>query len=217
MTALYILLALAALVAAVLLAPVGLRLRYDREGLAAWVILGPVHLGLGKKKPPKKKPPKPAKEKAPKGKAPKPPKGNHSAKPGGESGDAPPPESGGTLAGLKVYLPTAKAMLGAVRRRLTVRRLTLLVNLAGDDPCDLAVNYGRTWAALGSGLALLEGAFRIRQRRVEVACDFAGEETRIYGELVIVACPARLLAVAIRYGWQLLKIYWNQKKGGADA
>ena len=31
MTALYILLALAALVAAVLLAPVGLRLRYDRE------------------------------------------------------------------------------------------------------------------------------------------------------------------------------------------
>ena len=204
MTALYILLALAALVAAVLLAPVGLRLRYDREGLAAWVILGPVRLGLGKKKPPKKKPPKP-------------PKGNHSAKPGGESGDAPPPESGGTLAGLKVYLPTAKAMLGAVRRRLTVRRLTLLVNLAGDDPCDLAVNYGRTWAALGSGLALLEGAFRIRQRRVEVACDFAGEETRIYGELVIVACPARLLAVAIRYGWQLLKIYWNQKKGGADA
>ena len=209
MTALYILLALAALVAALLLAPVGLRLRYDRAGLAAWVILGPVRLSLGKKKPPKKKPPKPAKEKAP--------KGNHPAKPGGESGDAPPPESGGTLAGLKVYLPTAKAMLGAVRRRLTVRRLTLLVNLAGDDPCDLAVNYGRTWAALGSGLALLEGAFRIRQRRVEVACDFAGEETRIYGELVIVACPARLLAVAIRYGWQLLKIYWNQKKGGADA
>ena len=73
MTALYILLALAALVAAVLLAPVGLRLRYDREGLAAWAILGPVRLGLGKKKPPKKKPPKPAKEKAPKGKAPKPP------------------------------------------------------------------------------------------------------------------------------------------------
>lgn len=205
MTALYILLALAALAAAVLLAPVGIRLRYDGAGLAAWALLGPVGICLfpGKKTKPTK-----SRKKA---KAASPPKGRQPDKP-----SAPGKPLGGSLAGLKAYLPTAKAMLGAVRRRLTVRRLTVLVNLAGDDPCDLAVNYGRTWGALGSGLALLEGAFRIRQRRVEVACDFAGEETRIYGELVIVACPARLLAVAIRYGWQLLKIYWNQKKGGAD-
>lgn len=199
MIALYLVLGLLGLLTLLLVLPAGVRVRYDSRGFRLTLVYGPVrwHL-LPRKKRAKKE--KSAPDKPP-------------AEGRRDAGAAPEPEKkGGSLKLLWDYAPTCLELLGAVRRRLLLRKLELLVNLAGDDPCDLAVLYGRAWAAVGGVTALLENAFRICRRNVQVFCDFTAEETRAYLDLEIVACPARLLAVALRYGWRLLRQYFANKK-----
>ena len=121
------------------------------------------------------------------------------------------PKKGGNLKDLMEYVPIGLDLLNAIRRRLLMRKLVLLVNLAGNDPCDLALLYGKANAGVAGALPLLERCFRIRHRDVQVFCDFTADSTEVYAELEIVACPARLLAVLLRYGWKLLRTYLKQK------
>ena len=154
--------------------PLGVRLRYDEDGPLAAVLLGRLPIVLyplpgwlkkltsrekkdGEKKPKKEKP---KKEKPPKDTV----------------GEGP---QGGSW---KKFLPLVRLglhFLGDFRRKLRVNRLVLRLTLAGDDPCDLAVNYGRAWAAVGNLLAAMQRAFVIQKRDVEVQCDFLGEETKV--------------------------------------
>ena len=51
------------------------------------------------------------------------------------------------------FLPVTRAVfdfLGQFRRKIRINDLELRLTLAGDDPADLAVNYGRAWIALGN-------------------------------------------------------------------
>lgn len=186
--------------------PIGVRLRYDGEGPSAGLLIGPVYIGLypvkGKKKARKQKEkPKekkrPAEENAPRQKLEK---------------------KGG---GLKDFLPLlqlGKEFLGDLRRRLRVKQLEMRLTMAGDDPCDLAVSYGRAWAAVGNILPQLERLFVIKKRRIDVDCDFMGEETTILLRMDLTLTLWRILSLAVPYGvWALgeyLKIN-DKKKGGA--
>lgn len=197
MILLYILLGLLFLV---LLLPMGLRVRYSAAGLGLALVIGPVRLRL---LPRKEGRPKRPKEKQEKKKEPQEAPKPAADQPGQK-------KKGGDVGKLFAYVPVALDLLEAVRRSLVVRNLELLVNLAGDDPCDLAVSYGRAWAAIGNMLPILERSFHIRRRDVQVFCDFTAEKTEVYADLEIVAAPARLIAVFCRYGFRMLKIYWNQ-------
>ena len=69
------------------------------------------------------------------------------------------------------FLPLVKVVLqflDGFRRKLRVNVLELKVVLAADDPCDLAVNYGRAWAAVGNLMPSLERVFVIQKRNIEV-------------------------------------------------
>ena len=48
--------------------------------------------------------------------------------------------------------------------------------LGGGDPCDLAINYGKAWAALGNLWSRLEQFFVIKKRDVEIQCDFEASQ-----------------------------------------
>ena len=96
-------------------------------------------------------------------------------------------------------------------RRLLVRRLEFWVKLGGDDPCDLAIRYGRAWACLGALQPLLDRALRIRRKDVQVDCDFTAEDTEVDLRVDLVLCPARLLGLLLRQGPALLRIYEEQK------
>lgn len=122
---------------------------------------------------------------------------------------------GGKLSAVKPYIPVALELLQGIRHRLLVRRLTLLVNLAGDDPCDLALEYGKISGAVGSLMPLLERAFRIQKRDVQVFCDFTSAETEVYLNLQIVACPVRLLPLLLRCGLKTLKLFITPKTNKA--
>ena len=186
--------------------PLGVRLRYDEDGPLAAVLLGRLPIVLyplpgwlkkltsrekkdGEKKPKKEKP---KKEEPPKDTV----------------GEAP---QGGSW---KKFLPLVRLglhFLGDFRRKLRVNRLVLRLTLAGDDPCDLAVNYGRAWAAVGNLLAAMQRAFVIQKRDVEVQCDFLGEETKVVFAMDLTITLGRILGLLVKYGIRAVAILLKMK------
>ena len=90
--------------------------------------------------------------------------------------------------------------------------------LAGGDPCDLAVNYGKAWAALGNLDPQLERLFVIKKKDLQLECDFTADETDIFARLDLTITLGRILATVVVYGVkalvEFLKIK-NKRKGGA--
>lgn len=120
------------------------------------------------------------------------------------------------------FLPLVKEVLhflDVFRRKLRVNRLELKLIMASGDPCDLAVNYGRAWAAVGNLLPQLERVFVIKKRDIEVECDFTASETLVIASLELTITLGRLLAAvvvfAVRALAEFLKIK-KKRKGGAE-
>ena len=109
--------------------------------------------------------------------------------------------------------------LGDFRRKLRIDNLYLRWILASSDPCDLAVNYGRAWAALGNLMPQLERLFKIKKRDVEVECDFTASEPTVIARVDLTITLGRLLTLAVVYGVRALKEFLKLKKkrkGGAE-
>ena len=200
--------------------PLGVSVKYNAEGPLVRLILGPVKLTVlpAKKKPKKEKPKKP--EQAAKKEQQPALRRIGADKPGKVPGEAPPEikETGGSLLD---FLPLVKELfrfLGDFHRKLRVNVLELKLIMAADDPCDLAVNYGRAWAAVGSLMPKLEQLFVIKQRNIEVECDFTAEETKVIARLDLTITLGRLLAAVTRFGFRAVKEFIRIKKsqkGGA--
>ena len=128
-------------------------------------------------------------------------------------------EEGGSY---KEFFPLVQLILDLltdVRKKIRINNLHLKLILAGGDPCDLAVNYGRAWIALGNLLPLLEAAFIIKERNLEVECNFVSESTTIIANVDITLTIFRLLQLSIKHGFQIIKEYlkiMNNRKGGAN-
>lgn len=185
--------------------PLGIRLDYNADGVRVTLHVGPVKYTLypGKKKrnqeqeePGQKKAvPTPAAEAKGKKK-----------------------ESGGKLTDFMPLVKTILDLLCDLRRKIRVKELYLRLILASSDPADLAISYGRAWAALGNLMPQLEQLFRIQKRDVEVECDFTASETRCVARLDVTITLGRLLALSVVYGIRALKEYktmQTKRKGGA--
>ena len=57
-------------------------------------------------------------------------------------------------------------LLADFKGKLRVDILELDLVLAGGDPCDLGIKYGKAWAAVGNLLPQLERVFVIRKRNI---------------------------------------------------
>lgn len=209
---------LIALAVLVLLAalPLGVSVKYDSGGPLVRLLAGPGKLTLyprpkKKPKPEKKAPEKPAKPEKPKQEEPKPPQPPKEEAPK-------PKEKGGRALDFLPLVKTALDLLGDFRRKLRVKDLELKLILAGNDPCDLAVNYGRANAAMGNLLPQLERLFVIKKRDIQVACDFTASETLVIARLDVTITLGRLLSLGVRYGLRALKEFLTikkKRKGGA--
>lgn len=209
---------LIALAVLVLLAalPLGVSVKYDSGGPLVRLLAGPGKLTLyprpkKKPKPEKKAPEKPAKPEKPKQEEPKPPQPPKEEAPK-------PQEKGGRALDFLPLVKTALDLLGDFRRKLRVKNLELKLILAGNDPCDLAVNYGRANAAMGNLLPQLERLFVIKKRDIQVECDFTASETLVIARLDVTITLGRLLSLGVRYGLRALKEFLTikkKRKGGA--
>lgn len=183
--------------------PLGIRLRYDESGFQAAVLLGKIHLRVYPQPPwlerfltkPKKEPKKAAPSEAPK--VPAPPQ------------KAP---SGGSMTRFIPFVGLGLEFLGNLRRKLRVNELVCRIILAGEDPCDLAVNYGKAWAALGNLVPRLEEFLVIRKRDLEVECDFLAEEIKVTFAMDLTITLGRILGLVLGAGFKALKLYLNMKK-----
>ena len=129
------------------------------------------------------------------------------------------PETGG---GYREFGPVIRAVLdflGQFRRKIRVKNLEFKIILAGDDPCDLALNYGRAWAAVGTLTPQLERLFVIKHRNLSVDCDFNGDKTRVYAKVVATITLGRTIHLLSKHGIKVIKELLELKKlqkGGAQ-
>lgn len=196
--------------------PLGVSAQYDSGGALVRLILGPVKLILYPRphSPPKKEKKPKEKKQEEKTSEKETQEASAQVKKKEASGD---PQGGDW----KDFLPlfrVAMDFLGNFRRKLRVRDLEMKLILAGDDPCDLAVNYGRAWAALGNLMPKLERFLVIRKRNLEVECDFTSEKTLVFVRLELTITLGRLLWLAVVYGIRGLREYLKiskKRKGGA--
>ena len=197
--------------------PLGVRIRYNSEGLLVKVIAGPVKITvfpLPKKEKKKKKTPKIPTEQPPEEDLPKPPQPPKKPKE-----KKPKEEKGGSVLDFLPLVKVAVEFLGDFRRKLRLDNLELKLILAGDDPCDLAVNYGRAWAAVGNLMPQLEKWFVIKKRNVEVECDFTASETLVIAHLDLTITLGRLLAAVCKAAVRALIVFLKikkKRKGGAE-
>lgn len=185
--------------------PLGVRARYDAGGFVLKLVAGPVRIPLYPRD--RKKPEKKEKKKQPV-------KAASSAQTASQK-----PQSGGDIRQFRGIISEALRFLSAFRRKLVVRKLEMKLTLAGDDPCDLACNYGRAWASLGNLMPQLERVFHIKKRNLEVACDFCGERTVIYAYLDVVISLGHLVSLGVVYGIRFLREFLklrNLRKGGSN-
>lgn len=108
--------------------------------------------------------------------------------------------------------------MSSFRKKLRVNNLTLKLILAGDDPCDLALNYGRAWAALGNLMPMLDKIFVVGKRDCEIECDFTATQTLVVAQMELTIRFGRLISLGLVYGFRLLKellIFKKKRKGGA--
>ena len=195
--------------------PLGASVLYDAEGARVRVVAGPLKIQVypAKKKPKKDKP---KKEKKQKTKAKKSKKGaaeENTEKPAAK------PQKGGSWTDFLPLVRVALDLLNDLRCKLRVDHLKLHMTMAADDPCDLAVNYGRMNASMAGLIAQLERFLVIKKRDVHIDCDFAASQTLILARLDLTITLGRILTIAVVYGIRALSTFLKikkQREGGAD-
>ena len=191
--------------------PLGASVKYDAAGPRVRVIAGPVRFTVF---PSRKKEKKPGEEKKQSEKKKTAASADQTAaeKPAKK-------QKGGSITDFLPLVDVVLELLKDFGRKLRVDRLELKLIMAADDPCDLAVNYGRAWTAVGNLLPLLERVFVIKKRDVEVECDFTASEMLVVARLDLTITLGRILSLGVRHGFRALREYlqiMKLRKGGAS-
>lgn len=128
-------------------------------------------------------------------------------------------ETGGSWTDFLPMVRLLPDVLNDLRRKIRVNCLQMHLVLAEDDPCDLALNYAKAWAAVGNLMPRLEHIFVIKKKNIAVDCDFLASKTLVTARLDVTMTPVRMLALFLRFAFrgivQLVKIL-NSRKGGAS-
>ena len=183
--------------------PLGVGIQYDESGFHISLAAGPFRIPIAVAKDQDEKPRQPKAQ----------PKGTT-----GTSGQKQ-HSQGGNWKDFLPLLSLALDFLGELRRKIRINRLQMELVLAGDDPCDLALSYGKGWALLGDLIPLLENAFVIKKRKIDFRCDFLAEQTKVTASAVITITLGRLLSLALRYGIRAVREYLKinkLRKGGNE-
>ncbi len=186
--------------------PLGISAVYQHSGFMAWVLVGPVRIRIY----PSKKDDKDEKTEETLEKT-----QNAVSK----ARKAAEEETGGSWKDFLPLVHVALDFLGDLRQKIRVKYLKMHLTLASEDPCDLAINYGRMNAAVAGLLAQFDRLFVIRRQDVKIDCDFSAEQTVVAARLDLTITVARIVSLAVRYGLRAFKTYLSikkQREGGAN-
>lgn len=192
--------------------PLGVLVRYDSQGFLVRIIAGFIRFTLI---------PFPKRKKKTQTKSPEKSKPKQEQAAASQTNVQEASENGKIGGSVRDFIPIIKVMLefmNQFRKKLRINRLVLKLILAGDDPCDLALNYGRAWQALANLMPMLDKAFVIGKRDCEVECDFTATETLITAQAELTVRLGQIVWLGTVYGVRLLKellIFKKKRKGGA--
>lgn len=215
------------ILALILLLPLGVRINYDEDGAIVCVLIRPFHIQVfpvkKKEKPKKKEPKEEPKEEQPKDEAVSEPVESQPKSAiidDDDEEEEPEPSNEKKGGSLTDFLPLVELALKFVGeffgKTLHIDVLYLKLTMAGGDPADLAINYGRTWAALGNLWPHIDKMFTIKKRDIQLQCDFEGSQTLVNARVEITITLARLLGLVFHYGFRIgvrfLKIMFARNK-----
>ena len=196
---LWILAALFLLLILILWTPVRVRAAYDQGDLTVKLRFGPVKLQIFPRpervEKPEKKP-----ESQPKKKKEKPEK----------------PKAKINREQIFYAVEKLPPIFGRALRRtggsIRVQPLKVYLLVAGYDPADTAVLYGRLEAALAAGLPLLRRVIRIKEEDIRLYVDFTEREMDCIAEVGVALRPWRLVTMGVRALASLIKWYLGFRK-----
>lgn len=217
-----------------LILPLGISARYDAEGICVRVVAGPIRFTVfpRKKNTPKKEKPKADTPGYKKSEAPadieasaetaektadasnqQPVTDNPKPTPLPEAPKPPAAVKESAGGSLKDFLPLVELALQLVgeffHRTIHIDVLYVKVTLAGDDPADLAILYGNAWAALGNLWPYLDRMFTIKNRDVQIQCDFQAVESLVTARVDLTVTLARLFGLLFTRGVPILVKFWK--------
>jgi len=106
--------------------------------------------------------------------------------------------------------------LSDFRRRLRINDLQFKLILAGSDPCDLSIRFGRYWAVLGHLMPRLESWFTIRKRKLEIECDYLAESTKFDASIDLRVSLFTLLHMVLHHGIRIFTKFYKISKEAKD-
>lgn len=193
-----VLLTLLALLLVLLQIPVSVRFSYQDGVPEAALRYGPMRLSLfpGKKEPVGDRP----EEKKKPEKKPKPKKKGRRI------------NREQILYALETLPPILGRALRRTGRSIRIRSLKIYVLVAGYDPADTALLYGRLEAALHGGLPLLRQAVRISEEDVRLYLDFTKRQMDVIADVGVSLRPGSLAWVGLRAAASLVKWFLGFRK-----
>ncbi len=182
--------------------PVRVRFSYDQGDMALRLRFGPVKLQLfprpekeEKPKKPKKEKKKPQKEKKEKPQKPK-------AKINREQ----------IFYALEKLPPILGRALKRTGKSICIEPLKVWLLVAGTDPADTALLYGRLEAAAAAGLPVLQQVLNIRDEDIRLYLDFSEQQMDCIADVGIALRPWRLVTMGVRALASLIKWYFGFRK-----
>lgn len=182
------------------------------EGVFSLTVLaGPVKLKLLPKG--EKKPAKPGKEKP--GKKAKKQKKPKEEKETGEKKPKPKIEISFEL--ISTVLSAVGELLGRLRRKIRIDRLTVHYTAASDDPAKAAMTFGYASAGVNALMPAVENIFRVKERDVGVSVAFDTDESKIYLDAQLTLAIWEILYIVLAV-WPPVKAILGQmtNKGKVD-
>lgn len=172
--------------------PAGLRGQYDSDGARLWFVIGPVRVLLY---PRQKK------------------RSNTSSRTDFPSHKKQTKRTGGNFSDFWQFLQIILDFFSDFNHKLRISNLEFKMILGNNDPCDLSIQYGRSWAILGNILPLLEQTLQIKRRNLEVECDYTSANTLIVARINAVLSVGSAIHLACKYGIIVLKRYFKILNG----
>ena len=187
----------------ILFTPVRVRFTYDQGDMALRLKFGPLRIQIlpgperserpkKEKKESKKKPEKEKKEK------PKKPK----AKINREQ----------IFYALEKLPPILGRALKRTWKSIRIEPLKVYLLVAGNDPADTAVLYGRLEAGIAAGLPMLERVIRIKDEDIRLYPDFTQQEMDCIADVGLSLRPWNIVTMGVRALASLIKWYLGFRK-----
>lgn len=203
---------------------VGARAALEEGVFSLRILAGPIKLKLlPKEETEKPEPEEPGEEK----KKPKKPKKAKKAKKAKKGKKGEPGETAGgeekkkelpvkiTVELISTVLNAVGELLGRLRRKISIDRLTVHYTVASEDPASAAMTYGYASAGISALMPVIENIFKVRERDVGVAVTFERSEGDFYIDAQLTLAIWEILYIAFAV-WPVVKAviaqYMNKRK-----